>query len=124
MRDSKSVCRNLCSELVFISSARRGGGQGILGNLEEIGERFVEILTDCSFPRATMVRIVTKDHKLEGFVENCRRDQQLGFFVKVRLAPQSCWSERWFTPRHLLKLWSGTQAAQPKVSTLKTASGY
>jgi hypothetical protein len=121
MRDSKPVCRHLCSELVFVSSVHRKGRQGILGNLEEIGERFVEILTDCSFPRASMVRIVTKAHALEGFVENCRRDQQLGFFVKVRLSPQSRWSERWFTPQHLLQLWSG---AQPKVSTLKTASGY
>jgi hypothetical protein len=121
MRDPKSICRHLCSELVFISSINRRGRQGVLGNLEEIGERFAEILTDCSFPRATMVRIVTKAHELEGFVENCRRDQQLGFVVKVKLSPQSRWSERWFTPQHLLQLWSGTQ---PKVSPLKAASGY
>jgi hypothetical protein len=125
MHDSKSVCRHLCSEPVFISRADRGGQQTTLGNLEEIGEWFAEILTDCAFPRAAAVRIVTKDHELEGFVKNCRRDQQLGFFVRVRLAPQSRWSDRWFTPQHLLKLWSGTHANnQPKVSALKTASGY
>jgi len=117
--------RNLCSELVFITRADRRAPKGILGNLEEIGERFAEILADCSFPRATAVRILTKDHELEGFVEDCRRDQDLGFFIKIRLAPQSRWSEQWFTPQHLLKLWSGTHASnQPKVSTLKAASGY
>jgi hypothetical protein len=125
MKDTKSVCRNLCSELVFITRADRRAPKGILGNLEAIEERFAEILADCSFPRATAVRILTKDHELEGFVEDCRRDQQLGFFIKVRLAPQSRWSEQWFTPLHLLKLWSGTHANhQPKVSTLKAASGY
>ena len=121
MHHSKSTCRNLCSELVFITRTDRPGRRALLGNLEEIGERFVEILTDCSFPRATLVRIVTKEHKLEGFVEDCRRDGELGFFVKVRLSSESHWSERWFTPKHLLQLWSGTQ---PKVSPLKTASGY
>lgn len=125
MRDSQSTCRHLCSELVFITRTNRPGQAALPGNLEEIGERFAEILTDCALPRAAAVRIVTKDHKLEGLVESCRRDGELGFFVKVRLAPQSRWSEKWFTPKHLLQLWSGTQVhSQPKVSTLKTASGY
>jgi len=121
MRDSKPISRQLCSELVFISRTDRSGRPAILGNLEEIGEWCVEILTDSSLPRAATVRIVSKTHQLDGVVENCRRDQSLGFFVKVKLAPQSRWSEQWFTPKHLLQLWSGTQ---PKVSTLKTASGY
>ena len=51
MRDSKSICRHLCSELVFITRADRRGRQAILGNLEEIGEWFAEILTECAFPR-------------------------------------------------------------------------
>lgn len=125
MHDSKSICRNLCSELVFITRTDRPGRRALLGNLEEIGEQFAEILTDCSFPRATLVRIRAKDHTLEGFVEDCRRDGQLGFFVRVKLSPQSHWSDRWFTPNHLLQLWSGTQVNnQPKVSPLKAASGY
>ena len=125
MRDSKKTYRNLCSELVIVTSTHRRGRQGILANLEEIGERFVELLMDSSFPRATSVRIVTKDHELEGFVQDCRRDPQLGFFVKVKLAPQSRWSERWFTPKHLLQLWAGTQPhQQPKATPLSAASGY
>jgi hypothetical protein len=121
MRASKSISRHLCSELVFITRADRSGRNAILGNLEEIGEWFAEILTDTAFPRATPVKIVTKEHQMEGFVEGCRRDRELGFFIKVRLSPNSRWSDRWFTPKHLLQLWSGTQ---PKVSPLKAASGY
>jgi len=125
MPNSTSAYRNLCSELVIVTSANRRGRKGLLGNLEEIGERFAELLMDCSLPRATAVRIVTKDHELEGFVEDCKRDEQLGFFVKVKLAPQSRWSEGWFTPQHLLRLWAGTGSqGQPKVSHLKAASGY
>jgi len=120
MPDSKSICRHLCSELVFITRADRRGRQAMLGNLEEIGEWFAEILTECAFPRDAVVRIVSKAHHLEGIVETCTRQQPLGFFVKVRLKPQSRWSEHWFTPKHLLQLWSGTQ---PKVSPLKDASG-
>lgn len=96
----------------------------MLGNLEEIGEWFVEVLTECAFPRDAVVRIVSKAQELEGVVEACTRHQALGFFVKVRLAPQSRWSERWFTPQHLLKLWSGTRLNhQPKVSPLTASSG-
>jgi hypothetical protein len=125
MRDSKSMCRNLCSELVFVTRADRRGRHAVPGNLEEIGEWFAEVLTECSFPVHSPIRIVSKSHQMEGVVENCKRHQPLGFFVKVKLSPQSRWSDRWFTPQHLLQLWSGTQAAsQPKVSPLKAASGY
>jgi hypothetical protein len=125
MRESKSVCRHLCSELVFITRADRRGRQAMLANLEEIGEWFAEVLTECAFPRDSAVRIVSRSHQLEGVVEDCRRQQPLGFFVKVRLSPKSHWSERWFTPQHLLRFWSGTRSdIQPKVSPLKAASGY
>ena len=121
MRYTKSLDRYLCSEAVFIARTDRRRGHAMLGNLEEIGECFAEVLTDCAFPRDAAVRIMTKASQLEGVVEDCKRHQTLGFFIKVRLTPQSRWSERWFTPEHLLKLWSGTRT---KVSALKAASGY
>ena len=97
----------------------------MLANLEEIGEWFAEVLTECAFPRDSVVRIVSRAHQLEGVVEDCRRQQPLGFFVKVRLSPKSQWSERWFTPQHLLRFWSETRVHnQAKVSPLKAASGY
>jgi hypothetical protein len=121
MREQKSICRYLCSELVFITRPDRRRRPAMLGNLEEIGEWFVEVLMDCSLPTNAPLRIVSKDHQLEGVVEECIPRHPLGYFVKVKLSPRSRWSERWFTPQHLLQLWS---SAPPKVSTLKAASGY
>ena len=96
-----------------------------MGNLEELGERFAEVLTDCAFPRASKLRIVTKQHQLEGFVEDCKRHWELGFFTTVRLSSTSRWSEQWFTPMHLLRLWSGTGSGKaPKVYPLRAASGH
>ena len=85
----------------------------MLGNLEEIGEWFAEILTECAFPRDTAVRIVSKAHCWKVLSKTANAMQPLGFFVKVKLSPQSRWSERWFTPQHLLRLWSGTHGERP-----------
>ena len=120
MSDSKSITRYLCSELVFITRAGRKGRRAMLANLEEIGERFAEVLTECALPRDVAVRIVSKSHQLEGVVEACTHRRPLGYVVRVKLAPQSHWSERWFTPQHLLQLWSGSRL---KVSPLTAASG-
>ena len=116
MSDSKSITRYLCSELVYIT---RSGRQAVLANLEEISERFAEVLTECALPRAAAVRIVSKTHELEGTVETCTQRRPLGYVVRVKLAPHSRWSERWFTPQHLLQLWSGSR---PKVYPLNTVS--
>jgi hypothetical protein len=106
---------------VLISPVDGRGWLGMLGNLEEIGEWFVEILTESSFPCNLNVRIQSKTHQLEGKVESCIHEKPLGFLVKVKLNPESRWSDRWFTPKHLLQLWKGPET---KVSTLKVASGY
>lgn len=120
MSDSKSITRYLCSELVFITRAGRRGRQAMLANLEEIGERFAEVLMERALPRNAAVRIVSKSHHLEGIVEACTHRRPLGYVVKVKLAPQSHWSERWFTPQHLLQIWSGSRL---KANPLNTASG-
>ena len=120
MPGSRSNYRHLCSELVFVSRPDRPSQNMLLGNLEEIGEFFAEILTECAFPRNAEVRILSESYKLEGVVESCTFRRSLGFFVKVKLGPHSRWSERWFTPKHLLRLWSG---GPPKVSPLKATSG-
>jgi hypothetical protein len=93
----------------------------MLGNLEEIGEWFAEVLTESAFPCNANVRIQSGTHQLEGRVKSCKFQESLGFLVKVKLHPQSRWSDRWFTPKHLLQLWAGPE---PKVSTLGAASGY
>ena len=120
MPGAKAITRNLCSELVLISRID-GLGWRMLANLEEIGEWFAELLTDSAFPRNTKVRIMSNSHQMEGIVKSCKFEERLGFIVTVKLSPKSRWSERWFTPKHLLRLWGG---AETKVSPLKAASGY
>jgi hypothetical protein len=120
MHHTKPAHRFMCSEVVSIVHADLGAGPALRGNLEEIGERFAEVLTDRPFPRNSAVRIITKTCVLEGVVKDCYRDRVLGFFVQVALTADSRWSERSFIPQHLLKLDYGT----PKVSALKAASGY
>src|SRR4051812_17155783 len=120
MPSSKVKHRNLCSELVLISRTDGRGWLGMLGNMEEIGEWFVEILTESAFPCNADVRIQSRSHQLEGRVKSCKFQTSLGFIVKVKLHPQSRWSDRWFTPKHLLQLWNGPS---PKASALSAASG-
>ena len=120
MRNSKPAPHCLCSEAVFITRVDPGCGPALLGNLEEIGEDFAEVLTDRHFPSGSAVQIVTQTTVLQGLVECCSQDKVLGFFVRVQLYPESRWSPGSFIPKHMLMV--DDRAA--KVSTLKMASGY
>ena len=120
MRYSKPTRRVMCSEVVFLARVDPGSGPAVLSNLEEIGEDFAEVLTDRAFPGGSAVQIVTKTSVLQGLVECCSRDMVLGFFVRVKLYPESRWSPGSFTPEHSLTLDYST----PKASPLKMASGY
>jgi hypothetical protein len=117
MRNSKPTRRFLCSEVVFIARVDPGNGPALLSNVEEIGEDFAEVLTDRPFPCGSAVQIVTKTSVLQGLVESCSRDKVLGFFVRVKLYPESRWSPGSFIPQHMLAL----NYTKPKVSALKVA---
>jgi len=108
---------HLCSELVAVAWDDTEG----CGNLEEIGEWTAALLLEDPVPRGARVRIQCQEHQLKGFVETCTFSEPLGFFVGVRLDPDSRWSEKWFTPQHLLVLQS---EPDPKVIPLRMASGY
>ena len=110
----------MCSEVVFLTRVDPGNGPALLSNLEEIGEDFAEVLTDRPFPGGSAVQIVTKTSVLQGLVEGCTWDRSLGFFIRVKLYPESRWSAGSFVPQHMLALDFDTL----KVSTLKMASGY
>jgi hypothetical protein len=116
----KPTHRFLCSEVVFITRVDPGNGPALLSNLEEIGEDFAEVLTDRPFPGGSAVQIVTKTCILQGIVECSSPDQVLGFFVRVKLYPESRWSPGSFIPQHMLPVDYRT----PKASALKMASGY
>lgn len=73
-------------------------------NLEEIGESSALLLMDRRLSAGSRIRINCKSRELKGIVESCRVNEWLGFFVEVRLDPDSRWSPQWFTPEHLLTL--------------------
>jgi len=118
MKTSKLI-RYLCSELVYITSLSGPRRTRQLGNLEEIGRSFAEILTEQALPRKSNVRITCEDYQMDGVVESCSWHRPLGYFVRVKVA-RSSWSERWFKPEHMLRI----RSTEPKVSPLRVASGY
>ena len=80
---------------------KHGHLKSIVGNLEEIGERTLVVLTECLVPLGSWVRIRYRDQELSGVTESREFDGRLGFFVKVRLAPGSRWNLRRAWPDHL-----------------------
>jgi hypothetical protein len=108
---------HLCSELVSVAWDDTEG----CGNLEEIGEWTALVLLEERIPRGARVRIQCEQHQLKGFVETCIFEEPFGFFVEVRLDPDSRWSEKWFAPQHLLTF---QIESEPKAFPLGVASGY
>lgn len=111
---------HMCSELVSVEALGQGPAAVVPGNLEEIGEWNALVLTEAPLPRGAKVRVTCGSYQLKGIVESCRRDDVLGYFVELRLSPESRWSEDWFAPQHLLAL----SKFQPQVFDLVLASGY
>jgi hypothetical protein len=102
MAKQSYLARHWCSEIVSIARRGKDGRlQSIMGNLEEIGERTLVVLTDCFVPMGAWVRIQCRNFELKGIAESRDFDRGLGFFVKIRLAPESRWTLRRFAPEHL-----------------------
>lgn len=118
---AKVLKRHLCSELVSLTCADSSEWwYAVRGNLEEIEEWSAVILADIPISPGTKVRIRCETNQLKGTVESFLRDS-LGFLIKIRFDPDSRWSERWFTPQHLLTLTSRLRA---QVFPRGAVSGY
>jgi hypothetical protein len=91
--------RHLCSELVAILC---GCGRSVSGNLEEIGETSAMVLTEAPIRRGSQIRIACDSHNLRGTVRSCTFTDLLGYLIEVALEADSCWSPRWFVPKHLM----------------------
>ncbi len=120
MADRIPVHSHFCSELVTVAPLDGGGPAAVPGNLEEIGEWNALVLTEAAVQRGATVRVSCETHELRGVVESCVSEEPLGYFVEVRLDPESRWSEQWFAPKHLLALCKPA----PQVFHLVFASGY
>ncbi len=93
--------RHVCSQLVSVLC---NCGRLISGNLEEIGERSALVLVDSPIRCSSQISIACDQHNLHGIVKSCVFTGLLGYLVEVTLDPDSCWSPRWFTPKHLFDL--------------------
>jgi hypothetical protein len=103
MAPHQPLPRRWCSELVSIVCRQDDGRLlKISGNLEEIGESSALILTDSAIRTGTKVVVTCQTHELKGVVASRSFDEHLGFFVEIRLDSGCQWSQRWFTPEHLL----------------------
>lgn len=113
----------LCSELVVIATRHRGRDSQVIGNLEAIGEWSLVVLTQAPLRRGTEISIKTNSHVMNGIVERRTVEAQLGYYLEVRLKPESRWSERWFKPKHLLRVGvREEEGGSPKALTLEEPS--
>ena len=110
MKQNASPKPHLCSELVSISwEEETRGVRSAAANLEAIAETEATVLTDADLPPGTRLWIDCQGHRLQGVIRSSTCDPILGFFISVELDPESHWSEKWFTPAHLLKLWRSVE---------------
>ena len=107
MSKGVSIHPHLCSELVTITGKLANGRvQSLRGNLEEIGEWSAVVLAERPWARGSQVSIKTDRQCLQGVVKSFDYDPTLGYFTTISLNAESRWSQEWFTPEHLLALWS------------------
>src|ERR1700687_1334245 len=83
---------HLCSQLVTIARKNpTGESDSIPANLEAIGEWTLLVLTEHRLRRGTGAIINAKGHILNGIVEGCNLNKLLGYYIQVRLKPESRW---------------------------------
>lgn len=101
---------NLCSELVSVLYEDRSRKtRQTLANLEEISETSAVLCLEERVQRGRAISFRCRNHDLYGIVESCVAHPQLGFFVTMTLDKSSQWSEKWFTPTHLVSLWKSAE---------------
>jgi len=84
------------------------------------------VLAEAEIPKGTRVRVACESNELKGLVRSCTYEPSLGFFVEVKLDPESRWSQQWFMPKHLFGLFQPPEpkSLKPKVFHVGIASGY
>jgi hypothetical protein len=122
MQQTSPNLRYLCSELVLIvREDETTDCRKVVGNLEEIAEDNVVVLTDTLLPHGARVRIRCRSHEMKGIVDSSTHQQPLGFFAVVQLQPESRWSENHFAPEHMLAPWKLAEAAAERYKSQDAA---
>jgi hypothetical protein len=103
MGRQNSQSHYLCSDLVTVQFTDPAGRRKrITANLEEIAPQRLSLLVDSRIPAGSSATIEAPGLILRGRARKCERSEDLGWFIEVRLAPDSRWSRARFTPAHLL----------------------
>lgn len=93
----------LCSDLVTVQFTDRAGRrQRVTANLEEIAPHRLSLLVDSRIPFGSCATVEMPGLTLRGRARRAEHSNDLGWFVEVRLAPDSRWSRERFTPAHML----------------------
>ncbi len=117
MRHLSTPHRYLCSELVSVTWIDESGqARNETANLEAIAEGSVSLLAEVPIAIGSKLRISCQNQDLKGTVGSSEIDPMLGYFIEVELEAASRWSEKWFTPQHLLKLWESVEDSRRKSS--------
>lgn len=99
----------LCSDLVTVQFTDRAGRcQRVTANLEEIAPHRLSLLLDSRIPFGSHATVEMPGLTLRGHARRAEHSSDLGWFIEVRLAPDSRWSRERFTPAHLLPSPSAT----------------
>mgnify|MGYP000862461923 CR=1 FL=1 len=115
----------LCSELVSLQYVDAAGRQKrTTANLEEIGPNCASLLVEARIPRGARTTIETQGQRLQGYARGAVHEEPLGWFVDVKLSPDSSWSRRRYTPEHLLNAFrTPCRRTPPRVNTFLGPSG-
>jgi hypothetical protein len=83
---------------------KRGKGRDreLNANLEEIWSSGALLLMDVRVPLSSRIWFRAADRKFRGQVASRRFVKGLGYYVEVRFASNSYWSEQEYRPQHLL----------------------
>jgi hypothetical protein len=121
MSHPSKECRYLCSELVSVvyEDHSRAIHQAV-GNLEEISSTGATILFEERLESGLPLSFHAKGYDLYGIVESSDIDDDLGWFVKVKLESTSRWSGRMFVPAHFLALCASAFSPEAEAVAMST----
>ena len=103
MGNYNSKSQYLCSDLVTVHfTDPTGRKMRTTANLEEIAPNSLCLLVDSRIAAGSRTTIELKGLILRGQAGKVEHNQCLGYFVEVRLAPDSRWSRERYTPAHML----------------------
>ena len=94
----------MCADMVEVSwKDRRGNCKRTVGLLEDISPSGACLQLDMPLPRGTEICWNCSRREFTGSVQYCVY-RETGYFIGVRMLPESRWSKRMYAPQHLLDL--------------------